>query len=190
MLSEWVLAGDAGLKFVGPRLSCYWPISAAYFLLCIFANFLSRTSSDAIPILCKNPPTTEPRSLPTRNCIRSIQFLAKAKMVRTPATQLVRCSCQKLIAHARSLSPTPSTGKLPRRQTNDVDSHPNTRFYSTLFRKNYAMLATVFAAGFAWEMYEDPTIPTERWRNKGLISDVIAVSTLPWTRSGIATTEA
>ncbi|KAL7894749.1 ubiquinol-cytochrome C reductase [Trichoderma sp. SZMC 28014] len=73
-------------------------------------------------------------------------------MVRTPATQVVRFSYQKLIAHARSLSPTPSTGKLSRRQTNDVDSHPNARLYSTLFRKNYAMLATVFAAGFAWEI--------------------------------------
>lgn len=36
------------------------------------------------------------------------------------------------------------------------------RLYSTLFRKNYTMLATIFAAGFAWEMYEDPTIPIER----------------------------
>lgn len=156
-------AGDAGLKIVGPRLRRYWPISAAYFLLCIFANFLSRTSTEAIPILCKNPPTTEPRSLPTRDCIRSIQLLVKAKMVSVPAIQLVRFSCPKLIAHVRSLSPTPSTGKLPRRQTNDVDSHSNTRLYSTLFRKNYTMLATVFAAGFAWEMYEDPIIPTERW---------------------------
>ncbi|KAM0514618.1 hypothetical protein ACHAPE_006614 [Trichoderma viride] len=73
-------------------------------------------------------------------------------MVRNPATQLIRFSCQELIAHVRSLSPTPSTGKLPRRQTNDVDSHPNTRLYSTLFRKNYTMLATIFAAGFAWEI--------------------------------------
>jgi hypothetical protein len=149
------------LEIVGPKLSCFQPISAAYFLLCIFANFLSRTSSEAIPILCENPPTTEPRSLPTRDCIRSIQLLAKVKMVRTPATQLVRSSCQKLIAHVRSLSPTPSTGKLPRRQSNDIRSDPNLRLYSTLFRKNYTMLATVFAAGFAWEMYENPTIPIE-----------------------------
>lgn len=128
---------------------------------CIFANFLSRTSSEAIPISVKTRQRTKPRSLPARDSLKSIQLLTKAKMVRTIATQLLRFSCQKLIAHVRSLSPTPSTGKSPRRHTNDVNSHPNIRPYSTLFRKNYTMLATVFAAGFAWEMYEDPTIPID-----------------------------
>jgi hypothetical protein len=62
----------------------------------------------------------------------------------------------------RSLSPILSTGKSRRQQTNDVNSHPNIWLYSTLFRRNYTMLAAVFGAGFAWEMYENPTIPIER----------------------------
>ncbi|KAM0255433.1 hypothetical protein ACHAQJ_005801 [Trichoderma viride] len=37
-------------------------------------------------------------------------------------------------------------------ETNNVNSHPNIWLYSTLFRKNYTMLAVVFGAGFAWEI--------------------------------------
>lgn len=97
---------------------CRWPISVAYFLLAL-ADFLSRTSSEAIPNLFKNPPTTAPRSLRNRDCIRSIQLLVNVNMVSTKRTQSVPPSHHKLIAHMRSLSPSLSTGKSQRQRINE-----------------------------------------------------------------------
>ncbi|KAM0343356.1 hypothetical protein ACHAPU_008677 [Fusarium lateritium] len=62
---------------------------------------------------------------------------------------------QWLIAHPYRPSPTPSTGKLRRRRRDEIAANPgaNTDFlYRSLFSTNYLMLATVFSAGFAWEI--------------------------------------
>ncbi|PNY28993.1 Cytochrome b-c1 complex subunit 9 [Tolypocladium capitatum] len=63
-----------------------------------------------------------------------------------------------LPAHANPASPSPSaansTGKSRRQSTTRPDHEPNAnaQLCSTIFRKNYAMLAAVFGAGFAFEM--------------------------------------
>ncbi|KAF4988202.1 hypothetical protein FGRMN_9904 [Fusarium graminum] len=62
---------------------------------------------------------------------------------------------QWLIAQPYRLSPTPSTGKLRRRRRDGIAANPETNkdlLCRSLFSTNYLMLATVFSAGFAWEI--------------------------------------
>lgn len=161
---------------------------------CNFAHFPSRTSSEAIPNLEKNPPKAVPRSLRTLDCTRSFQLLVTANMVSIDTAQPAPRPRHRLIAHMRSLSHSQSTGKSQRQRTNGrtaANRHSNIITLQHRVPQELDHACDRLCRGLCLgDVREAHTIRRAPEQDEMLTTGLTAVSTPPWTRSGTATTEA
>jgi hypothetical protein len=96
-----------------------------------------------------SPPDTVLPSAQSHKVVTMVSI----RLVRAPFHRRSQLIPHPVVFRQLLLQASPS---IERPTTSATNSKANTTHYSALFRKNYAMLAAVFTAGFAFEVYAPP----------------------------------